>query len=65
MFLNLKKIFVQVVRGFENLLPQNSIVIREGSEGNISADNLVVGDIIKIKSGTRVPADARKKNILK
>lgn len=41
------------------MLPHNSIVIRDGNEGNISADHLVVGDIIKIKSGIRVPADAR------
>lgn len=49
----------KVVRGFENLLPQNCSVIRDGYESNITAENLVVGDIIKIKSGIRVPADAR------
>ncbi|KAI6183429.1 Cation-ATPase-N domain-containing protein [Aphelenchoides bicaudatus] len=49
----------KVVRGFENLLPQQCSVIRDGNESNVPAENLVVGDVIKIKSGIRVPADAR------
>lgn len=48
-----------MVRGFENLLPQESIVFRDGNEYGVAAESLVVGDIIKIKSGIRVPADAR------
>jgi sodium/potassium-transporting ATPase subunit alpha len=35
------------------------VVIRDGREQSITADRLVVGDIIIIKSGARVPADAR------
>uniref|UniRef100_A0AC35FRB4 Cation-transporting P-type ATPase N-terminal domain-containing protein n=1 Tax=Panagrolaimus sp. PS1159 TaxID=55785 RepID=A0AC35FRB4_9BILA len=49
----------KVVAGFQNLLPENCIVIRDGHEKTISAEELVNGDIIIIKSGTRVPADAR------
>jgi sodium/potassium-transporting ATPase subunit alpha len=49
----------KVVRGFEGLLPQNTTVVRDGNESNIEAENLVVGDIVKIKSGVRVPADCR------
>lgn len=49
----------QVIRGFEGLLPTNCSVIRDGHETTMAAENLVVGDIIKIKNGTRVPADAR------
>ncbi|KAI1704572.1 e1-E2 ATPase domain-containing protein [Ditylenchus destructor] len=49
----------KVVRGFQNLLPLSCTVVRDGNETNISAENLVVGDIVKIKSGTRVPADIR------
>lgn len=49
----------KVVRGFQNLLPLSCTVVRNGNETNISAENLVVGDIVKIKSGTRVPADIR------
>ncbi|KAI6180538.1 Cation-ATPase-N domain-containing protein [Aphelenchoides besseyi] len=43
----------------KNLLPLNTGVVRDGNETTISADHLVPGDIIKIKNGTRVPADAR------
>ncbi|KAI1697156.1 e1-E2 ATPase domain-containing protein [Ditylenchus destructor] len=49
----------KVVRGFQNLLPQSCTVVRNGNETNISAEDLVVGDIVKMKSGTRVPADIR------
>ncbi|KAI1703335.1 e1-E2 ATPase domain-containing protein [Ditylenchus destructor] len=49
----------KVVRGFQGLLPENCQVIRDGHEQSIPAYNLVVGDIIRIKNGSRVPADAR------
>lgn len=49
----------KVVAGFQNLLPENCMVIRDGREVTMSAEELVVGDIILIKNGTRVPADAR------
>ncbi|KAE9547551.1 hypothetical protein FO519_009236 [Halicephalobus sp. NKZ332] len=49
----------KVVRGFQNLLAENCICIRDGREINMSAEELVNGDIILIKSGTKVPADAR------
>lgn len=48
-----------VVKAFENLLPEKSSVVRDGTEMQIDACFLVLGDIIKIKSGSRVPADAR------
>ncbi|KAE9555230.1 hypothetical protein FO519_001580 [Halicephalobus sp. NKZ332] len=49
----------KVVRGFQNLLPENCICIRDGREINMPADHLVTGDIICIKAGTKVPADSR------
>jgi magnesium-transporting ATPase (P-type) len=59
MSVNMSLCISQVVRGFANLLPPASAVIRDGHEQSIAADVLVVGDIIIIKSGSRVPADAR------
>uniref|UniRef100_A0A914E852 P-type Cu(+) transporter n=1 Tax=Acrobeloides nanus TaxID=290746 RepID=A0A914E852_9BILA len=47
------------VSGFKNLLPEASVTIRDGTEASIPAADLVVGDIIRIKNGSRVPADAR------
>ncbi|PAV71600.1 hypothetical protein WR25_22369 isoform D [Diploscapter pachys] len=49
----------KVIRGFENLLPEICNVIRGGIEKQVQAADIVVGDIIKIQSGLRVPADAR------
>lgn len=49
----------KVVAGFQNLLPESCVVIRDGKEQAMSAEELVNGDIILIKNGTRVPADAR------
>ncbi|KAI1723202.1 e1-E2 ATPase domain-containing protein [Ditylenchus destructor] len=49
----------KVVRGFQNLLPSSCSVIRDGNETVIGAEDLVVGDIVKLKSGTKVPADIR------
>uniref|UniRef100_A0AC34F342 Cation-transporting P-type ATPase N-terminal domain-containing protein n=1 Tax=Panagrolaimus sp. ES5 TaxID=591445 RepID=A0AC34F342_9BILA len=49
----------KVVAGFQNLLPESCVVIRDGREQAMSAEELVNGDIIIIKNGTRVPADAR------
>lgn len=34
------------------------IVIRDNKEKNISSDNLVKGDIVKLESGMQIPADA-------
>ena len=50
---------IKAVSGFKNLLPEVSWVIRDGKEMSVAASELVVGDIIRIKNGTRVPADAR------
>lgn len=41
------------------MLPEICLIIRNGVQTTISAQNLVVGDIIIIKNGARVPADAR------
>ncbi|KAL3101482.1 hypothetical protein niasHT_020801 [Heterodera trifolii] len=48
-----------VVRGFQKLLPSSCVVIRDGMERNIETQQLVVGDIIRIRAGNRVPADCR------
>ncbi len=40
-------------------LKQRARVIREGKEREINAEEIVVGDIIRLAQGDRVPADAR------
>ena len=42
---------------FKNFIPQKALVIREGKPDRIEALNLVVGDIIQLKAGDKIPAD--------
>lgn len=48
-----------VMAGFKNMLPPETIVVRDGSDGNIPAREVVPGDIVKIRTGQRIPADIR------
>ncbi len=43
----------------KKMLSPEAIVLREGEQKRILAEELVPGDIIKIESGSRIPADAR------
>lgn len=38
---------------------QQAVVIRDGQKNEITASQLVVGDLVEIKGGDRVPADIR------
>ncbi|XP_051792499.1 potassium-transporting ATPase alpha chain 2-like [Erpetoichthys calabaricus] len=48
-----------IMAGFKNMVPQQACVIRGGSKLQINATELVIGDIVDIKGGDRVPADLR------
>ncbi len=48
-----------VLEGFRSLLEQNTKVIRSGELIEIPIGDVVVGDIISLKAGDTVPADAR------
>ncbi|KAF7490924.1 Sodium/potassium-transporting ATPase subunit alpha [Sarcoptes scabiei] len=48
-----------IMESFKNMVPQFATVIREGQKLTIPAEDIVVGDMIEIKSGDRVPADLR------
>jgi sodium/potassium-transporting ATPase subunit alpha len=49
----------KTLEGFLSLVPSTSIVIRDGHLGEIPASELVVGDLIVLKTGNKVPADVR------
>ncbi len=40
-----------------DLTPKNSIVLRDGQEVQIASEDIVVGDIVVMKPGSRVPVD--------
>uniref|UniRef100_A0A8C7EZ12 Sodium/potassium-transporting ATPase subunit alpha n=1 Tax=Oncorhynchus kisutch TaxID=8019 RepID=A0A8C7EZ12_ONCKI len=48
-----------IIASFKNLVPQQALVIRDGQKNQINAMDLVVGDLVEIKGGDRVPADIR------
>jgi len=47
------------MEGFKNMLPPEVMVIRDGKELSIESRDLVVGDLVRLKGGQKVPADAR------
>ncbi|XP_075462193.1 potassium-transporting ATPase alpha chain 1 [Ascaphus truei] len=48
-----------IIASFKNLVPQQATVVRDGEKFQINASQLVVGDLVEIKGGDRVPADIR------
>ncbi|KAE9552572.1 hypothetical protein FO519_004229 [Halicephalobus sp. NKZ332] len=58
---------MRVVSNFQSLLPQNCFVFRDCEERQVPCEELVVGDLVSIRCGQRVPADIRilKSNGLK
>jgi len=49
----------KIMESFKNLIPQQALVIRNGEKCSILAETLVVGDIVEVKGGDRIPADLR------
>ncbi|KAI1718377.1 e1-E2 ATPase domain-containing protein [Ditylenchus destructor] len=47
------------ISGFQSMLPSQCTVIREGRELRLSANEIVVGDVVRLRFGDRVPADMR------
>lgn len=54
-----KRKVAQIMQSFQSYIPREVIVIREGQDTNISADDLVVGDLVKLGEGDKIPADAQ------
>ena len=48
-----------VMKAFKNMLPKLCHVVRDGRVQDIPAQNLVVGDIVRVGGGDQVPADLR------
>ena len=48
-----------VTEMFSKMLPAQCTIIRDGKESRIAAENLVIGDIVKLNLGDRIPADMR------
>lgn len=49
----------KIMDSFKRMVPQYARVIRDGIKDTISVDQVVVGDLVEICAGDRVPADIR------
>lgn len=49
----------KIMESFKNMVPQFALVLREGQQHSMACEELVLGDIVMLKGGDRVPADVR------
>ncbi|XP_053482710.1 sodium/potassium-transporting ATPase subunit alpha-1b [Ictalurus furcatus] len=49
----------KIMDSFKNLVPQQALVIRDGEKSMINAEDVVLGDLVEVKGGDRIPADLR------
>ncbi|XP_054716154.1 sodium/potassium-transporting ATPase subunit alpha-like [Uloborus diversus] len=49
----------KIMESFKNMVPQYATIIREGQKHTLPAEEVVVGDLVEVKGGDRVPADIR------
>ncbi|CAG9534257.1 unnamed protein product [Cercopithifilaria johnstoni] len=49
----------KIMESFKNLVPTYALVHRDGEKQQVHTEELVVGDIVEVKGGDRVPADLR------
>ncbi|MBN3322248.1 AT1A2 ATPase, partial [Atractosteus spatula] len=49
----------RIMDSFKNMVPQQALVIRDGEKLQINAEEVVLGDLVEIKGGDRIPADLR------
>ena len=48
-----------LMASFKNMMPNRCTVTRDGNPTEVVAEDLVIGDIVHIKAGDKVPADIR------
>lgn len=49
----------RIMESFKNMVPQYATVLREGQKLTLKAEDIVIGDIVEVKFGDRIPADVR------
>jgi len=49
----------RVMKSIKNMMPSTATVIREGKEEKIPVEEVVVGDLVLLQYGQKVPADVR------
>jgi len=49
----------KIMDSFKNMVPQQALAIRNGEKKAVLARTLVLGDVVEVKGGDRIPADLR------
>ena len=49
----------KVMASIKNMMPDDCLLIRDGTQVTVDASEIVPGDILSIKAGTKLPADVR------
>ncbi|XP_057338998.1 sodium/potassium-transporting ATPase subunit alpha isoform X2 [Microplitis mediator] len=49
----------KIMESFKNMVPQFATVLREGEKLTLRAEDIVLGDVVEVKFGDRIPADIR------
>uniref|UniRef100_A0A8C7ZTA9 ATPase Na+/K+ transporting subunit alpha 2a n=1 Tax=Oryzias sinensis TaxID=183150 RepID=A0A8C7ZTA9_9TELE len=49
----------RIMDSFKKMVPQQAMVIRDGEKLQINAEVVVLGDLVEVKGGDRIPADLR------
>ncbi|KAE9554221.1 hypothetical protein FO519_002585 [Halicephalobus sp. NKZ332] len=50
---------IKQISGFQSVIPVDTTVLRSGRKIRVNAADLVIGDLVWIKTGDRIPADLR------
>ncbi|KRY49843.1 Sodium/potassium-transporting ATPase subunit alpha, partial [Trichinella britovi] len=49
----------KIMESFKDMVPHYALVVRGGQKKNVRTEELVIGDIVEMRGGDRVPADIR------
>ncbi|XP_076802410.1 sodium/potassium-transporting ATPase subunit alpha-3-like [Clavelina lepadiformis] len=49
----------KIMESFKNMVPQQALVLRNGEKTSVMAENIVLGDVVEVKGGDKIPADLR------
>ncbi|XP_063217397.1 sodium/potassium-transporting ATPase subunit alpha-like [Bacillus rossius redtenbacheri] len=49
----------RIMDSFKKMIPQFATVVRDGEKLSMKAEDLVIGDLVEVKGGDRIPADIR------
>ncbi|XP_023711708.1 sodium/potassium-transporting ATPase subunit alpha isoform X4 [Cryptotermes secundus] len=49
----------KIMESFKNMVPQFATVLRDGEKLTLRAEDIVLGDVVEVKFGDRIPADIR------